>query len=450
MKIGVHFNCQCQDIANALRVLLPDAEVVSYARNAPGHDGSLDQTVSALRSCDAVICASDGDRYRAGARFNDSLRAGGCNIFAVPPVIFSGFHPDTISRTAGLREGTTGGYHSRLNIIGFVAGLSVADTLGLFNGIVFRRMNYFDYYRVGEKYLAGCFEKCGVDIAPYLDRWKMTGVFMHGPNHPKVGVTCDLAEIACQMAGLKITGSRHAFDFVPDSLSRHPRHPVFPEIARELGVEGHTSFKPESLSDGTGFRVLTLPEFLARQFAFYRGIKRETLLAADGVESGLEALGLQGRPASFSPDITPSDGSISLSGAWHPLEHWAGDTFRWVSSSGTITLLSVADGTERIEMEVQPGPGIAVLPLQLEIVDETGCQLLKTLPHGREVLTIDVPVRANQKSQLRVLARNGGQSISGDPRVLDFRVFRIDRKHEKTVGPVNVAGVPRVDESLQR
>lgn len=447
MKVGVYFNCQCQGIANALRVLLPEAEVISYARNAPGRDGSLDQVVSALKSCDVVICASDSVRHRAGARFNDRLRAAGCNVFVAPPIIFSGFHPDTIYRTDDLAEGTTGGYHSRLNIIGFLAGLSVADTLGLFNAIVFRRMNYFDYYRVGEKYLTGCFEECGVDIAPYLDRWRTTGVFMHGPNHPKVSVTCDLAEIACRIAELKITGSRHAFDFVPDSLSRHPRHPVFPEIARELGVEGHTFYKTESLSDGTGFRVLALPEFLSRQFAFYRGIKRETLLAADGVQIGLEALGLQDRPASFSPDITPSDGSISLSGAWYPLEHWAGDTFRWVSNSGTITLLPVADGTERIEMEVQPGPGIAVLPLQLEVVDETGCQLFQSLPHGREVLTIDVPVRANQKIHLRVLARNGGQSISGDPRVLDFRVFRIDRKRSKMPEPISAAGVPHAEES---
>ena len=446
MKIGVYFNCQGQGIADALRVLLPDAEVISYDRNAPGHDGSLDQTISALRSCDALICASDSDRHRAGARFNDSLRAAGCNIFAVPPVIFSGFHPDIITRAAGLREGTTGGQHSRLNIIGFLAGLSVADTLGLFNGIVFRRMNYFDYYRVGEKYLAGCFEKCGVDIAPYLDRWKKTGVFMHGPNHPKVNVTCDLAEIACQIAGLEITGSRHAFHFVPDSLARQPRHPVFPEIAREHGVEGHTFFKLENLSDGTGFRVLTLPEFLSRQFVFYRGIQRETLLAADGVESGLQALGLHDCPASFSPDITPRDGSVALVGGWHPLEHWAGDSFRWVSASATITLASDADCTERIEMEVQPGPGIGVLPLELEVADDTGIH--QFLLHGRGVLTIDVPVRGSQKSRLRVSARNGGQTISGDPRILDFRVFRIDRKCGMPVAMTFAPG-PQIDEAGQ-
>jgi hypothetical protein len=64
----------------------------------------------------------------------------------------------------------------------------------------------------------------------------------------------------------------------------------------------------------------------------------------------------------------------------------------------------------------------------LEVAADTGAQLVEFLLHGREVLSIDVPVRANQKNHLRVSARNGGQTISGDPRILDFRVFRIDRK----------------------
>jgi Polysaccharide biosynthesis enzyme WcbI len=445
MRIGVFFNCQFQGLANALKVLLPGSEVIACAR-CTVRETRIDQTVSVLRSCDAVICSSEG--ANSSPLSNDRLRAAGCNIVVVPPVVFSGFHPDTICRVHGL-DGATANDHSRLNLIGFLAGLSVADTVDLFNGMVFRRLGYFEYDRVGRTFLATCFASAGIDIVPYLDRWRKAGVFMHTPVHPKVMVTCDLAEIACHLAGLRINGSRHAFDLVPDSLSRYPRHPVFPEIARELGVEGHTLFMPESLTDGVGFRVLTLPEFTAEQFTLYPSFDRATLLAADGVRSGLEALGLQERPrsasaddasaaefnmtpaAGFNADITPGDDSISLSGSWHPFEYWAGDTFRWVSHSATITLLAVKDGIERLDLDLEPGPGAAELPLQFDVVDKAGGRLLTTSLHGRQTVTVDVPVQANQKSRLRILARNGGRAIPGDPRILDFRVFRIDRQRRE-------------------
>jgi hypothetical protein len=451
MRIAVFFNCQFQGIANALKVLLPGSEIIACGRYAV-REGRIDQTVAALRNCDAVICSPDHDSFSALS--NESLRAAGCNIFVVPTVVFSGFHPDTICHVDGLEEGTTANYHSRLNIIGFLAGLSVADTVDLFNGIVFRRLSYFDYYRVGVAFLTRSFADGGIDIAPYLARWRKAGVFMHTPVHPKVIVSCDLAEIACRMAGLRVSGSPHAFDLVPDSLSRYPRHPVFPEIARELGMEGHTLFMPECLTDGIGFRALTLTEFTSRQFALYARVDRAAMLAADGVRSGLEALGLQERPGSFDPDvtsaderdvrfpdefnltpadefntdITSADESISLSGSWHSLEHWGGDTFRWVSNSATITLLALKEGMERLELDVEPGPGTARLPLQFEVVDKVGCQLLTTSLQGRQTVTVDVPVHANQRSQLRILARNGGRAIREDPRILDFRVFRIDRR----------------------
>jgi hypothetical protein len=97
-------------------------------------------------------------------------------------------------------------------------------------------------------------------------------------------------------------------------------------------------------------------------------------------------------------------------------------------------------------MEVQPGPGIGVLPLELEVADDTGIH--QFLLHGRGVLTIDVPVRGSQKSRLRVSARNGGQTISGDPRILDFRVFRIDRKCGMPVAMTFAPG-PQIDEAGQ-
>jgi hypothetical protein len=132
-------------------------------------------------------------------------------------------------------------------------------------------------------------------------------------------------------------------------------------------------------------------------------------------------------PVNFDPDIVPTDESITLSGDWHPLEHWGGETFRWVSDAGVFSLLALEDGQERIQMEMEPGPGAADLPLQVEVVDPAGCQLLVAPIAGRQVLDLTVPVHAGTVNRFCVRARNGGRRIEADPRVLDFRVFRIAR-----------------------
>lgn len=132
-------------------------------------------------------------------------------------------------------------------------------------------------------------------------------------------------------------------------------------------------------------------------------------------------------PINFDPDIVPTDESISLSGDWHPLEHWAGDTFRWVSHSAAFTILALEDGMEDIQLEVEPGPGVTDLPLQFEVVDHDGCQLLTAPLHGRQTVQLEIPVHRGPANRFSILARNGGRTDPGDSRVLDFRVFRIGR-----------------------
>src|SRR5580765_3219323 len=82
---------------------------------------------------------------------------------------------------------------------------------------------------------------------------------------------------------------------------------------------------------------------------------RSTLRAHRRPDTGV----FQKTSVNFDPDIVPTDESIALSGDWHPLEHWGGDTFRWVSRSAAVTLLALEDGMESIAVELEPGPGIA-------------------------------------------------------------------------------------------
>ena len=129
----------------------------------------------------------------------------------------------------------------------------------------------------------------------------------------------------------------------------------------------------------------------------------------------------------FNPDVVPTDESITLSGEWHPLEHWAGDTFRWVGGNGAFNVLALEDGMQRIQIELEPGPGVAALPMDLQAVDRDGCELVRLTVQGRETLELAVPVHAGPVNRFRLVARNGGRQVATDPRLLDFRVFRIAR-----------------------
>jgi hypothetical protein len=143
----------------------------------------------------------------------------------------------------------------------------------------------------------------------------------------------------------------------------------------------------------------------------------------------------QRKAVNFEPDIVPADESIALSDGWHPLEHWQGDTFRWVSNSAGLTLLALEDGTESIAVELEPGPGVVELPAQMEVVDRDGCQLLTAAVSGRQRFELDVPVHAGPVNRIRVAVRNGGRAVEGDARVLDFRVFKVERAGGDRLAP---------------
>jgi hypothetical protein len=294
MKVGVLFNCQHRGLANGLRALHPDWEVINYELVTLKTQETQDAAAAQFRACDAVLSVPI-EPGRWGPLATESLKKN-CNVHLLSPVSFSGFHPDTVyvgpHRPEGPLSSPTGHYHSRIAVVAFLAGLSPYEAQVLYNTLVFEKLGYFSSYHTSCAFLTATFEKFGVDITPYLNRWKETGCFMHSINHPKIHVLCDLAAIASRVMGVDAPADDGRAQVVPDTLTTHPQIPMYPEIARRIGYGcvGHTMFKQGNDPVGNGFRLLPLGKYLHAAFEGYKTFPQDILRAADGVGSALDVI----------------------------------------------------------------------------------------------------------------------------------------------------------------
>jgi hypothetical protein len=292
VKVGVLFNCQHKGLANAFRALHPEWEVISFELGKVGTEEAQQSAAALLRTCDRVLTVPIGDRT-FGPLLTDRLKKE-CNLHVLPGVAFFGFHPDTvyIFGPRGHFSAATRHYHSRIAVAAFLAGFSIEEAEILFNSLVYEKLGYFDYYGKSGAFLVNRFKLFGVDIEPWLEKWKASGCFMHSINHPKIHVVCDLALIACSIMGVDTKNDDGRLQAVPDNLAAGPQIPLYPEIAQRIGngCSGHTFFKPNNDPAHNDFRLLPIAEYLRSCFEIYADASRDMLLKAEGIDNALQII----------------------------------------------------------------------------------------------------------------------------------------------------------------
>jgi hypothetical protein len=112
-------------------------------------------------------------------------------------------------------------------------------------------------------------------------------------------------------------------------------------------------------------------------------------------------------------DIAPP--TVRLLKGWYPLETFNGETFRWVTNDA---ILSVPDGQPPFDVEVESGPGLEYKPFPLEVRGNG----------DPSIVTVErrCAVRFPGGGEYTLHVNGGGKTSAGDPRVLNFRVFRGD------------------------
>ncbi len=272
-KIIVIGNCLSMAISSVCRAYYPDREVVNLHFEMKD---ICDQFRHHSQDCDLVLAQLGLDENIYPAEFDGMV----AEIFdgnpeksvRFPRVVFAGFQPDCVY--AWSRDGSGGvyspfNYHSAIAVEAFRRGYSVDETVGLYNAEVFEALGYFDYYAPSVRALEEECKRAGLPADGFPRKW-LGLPFMYSINHPRMYVAWDIAEYVLRKAGFEIPAIDRERG-QQDSFFPGPIWPVYPEIARRLGVPGSYRFMPSTdYSQGARHEVYSLKEFLEKCFEHYR------------------------------------------------------------------------------------------------------------------------------------------------------------------------------------
>jgi hypothetical protein len=142
----------------------------------------------------------------------------------------------------------------------------------------------------------------------------------------------------------------------------------------------------------------------------------------------MEALGFR------APDAAPpaSRREIPVSGLslgvhWHPFEEFGGAVFRWVEREAEIFIPSSSAGKGKLTLELEAGPGVGSKAFRLQITDDAGKKVGLNSHGGRDKYVVALPVKAG-RNRFRLGVDGGGLPTPNDPRILNFRAFRLEWK----------------------
>lgn len=248
-------HCQTFGLTNSLNLLAPGIEVEPMG--IWGYRDNMAAVTQTLSQYDRVLALPEV-LDTPGADFSTAHK-----VDQIPGILFRAYHPDLCYATSGgeVLKGPADAYHSMIVIAAFNRGLSVDDTLRLFNFKSYETCGYFDLWPSESEALLASFRAIDIDLSSDLRRWATTSAFMYSINHVRIGCLYDIARAYLRGENIPIIDS----DVLPpDNLAQGACFPVYPEIGERLGVEGSYAFKRQD-----SYRRFTLEEFVRGSFDLY-------------------------------------------------------------------------------------------------------------------------------------------------------------------------------------
>ena len=272
-RIGVIGRCQAVGIGDALLHMLDDCEVSTFMIQDIYRKDMLPHAEKALSKCDIVFSHYLYDLE--GSISTNTLRKEVETLVLIPPMIFSGFHPDSVDLVWNGKVYTSpmGGYHSVIIAAAYSLDIPSGRVPALFNKFVYGRLGYFEEFAKARTYLDRSMQAYGLDITGEWPDWVSSGNFMHTFNHPKACVLASLAKLLAVRAGLvpaQTPTPEMGFDF----LSMYAIWPLYPELAERMGLKGNYIFK----KDGTPHFIkgehclMSLREFVEGSYQMYADV----------------------------------------------------------------------------------------------------------------------------------------------------------------------------------
>jgi hypothetical protein len=271
--IAVIGNCQTESVVECLRALSPRAKIDRFFVNHMGSERSRLDAVASLKKYDLILSHNMTDA-RFGPFAREALEQQFSNVVFFPQIIFGGFHPDaaTLVHEGRVWASPLGSPHSLLLAAAFRLKIPPERAVKLFNAYIFARLGYFAEYDLAKSALLNFASELGYDLSAAIDEWQSTGSFMYIPKHPTLRVLAHISARIAIKAGLPITGSTAG---LIDLLGFNVCLPVFPALAKRLGLPGSTTFKLKGKRFSTEVRKWSLEEFARQSYNLYSSYPRE-------------------------------------------------------------------------------------------------------------------------------------------------------------------------------
>ncbi len=151
----------------------------------------------------------------------------------------------------------------------------------------------------------------------------------------------------------------------------------------------------------------------------------QILPAGDGrlVGARLEFIGFVETPAAGDIVYSPK---VQLGNAWGVLESFGGEKFRWVENDAELLVEAPRPSPVVLSLLVEPGSGIGARTFELKLVDAAGNVVGVQRVDGQRMVYFTLSAVSGTQNRFRLHTDAGGKQSATDPRILNFRVFKIE------------------------
>lgn len=279
-KILLLGNCQTRGLGRLMRAMIGDAETTAIellpeaVKKIQSRDAEI---VKLISESDLIFVHHDGFTPQI---LENTYPSDFPKVRLIPKIGFAAFHPDMDYIEDAERNhvlGPLGAYHSSLAFFCWKNNVTPADTLKLFCEKTYQTLGYFDYWAPAKKMLLDEELFTHISLELMVEKWEQRGCWMYSLNHPKLFVLVDIAKTLLKREGIEILPGVE--EYVDDEMNTENVWPVYPEIAKRLGLEGHYLFKratPSVLRD-MPVPMMTLEQFIDESFKAYSKYSRDEL-----------------------------------------------------------------------------------------------------------------------------------------------------------------------------
>jgi hypothetical protein len=292
MRVGIAGGCQAAGLGEWIRRMLPGAEVHGWHVGARP-DWNPGAVAGQVAGYDLVI--TQFSAAMEPALSEERLRETARRVVFAPVLVFNGLQPDIVM--TGLRDqpfallrGPLDVLQSAIILAAYHLEVPVARVPRLFNALVFEALGYLGAFAAARAGFLKLLGEQGYDFAGAMDGWLREGTFMYSDNHPHIRVLGSYAEAILARAGLSAAAVAPGGEPL-DNLAASVQWPVYPAIARPLGIPGSTSFVRATSATPAGEpRAITLSAFAEASYRLFDDAGRANLDPVPRVMQDVERL----------------------------------------------------------------------------------------------------------------------------------------------------------------